>query len=113
VSWLAANFFGLPGAAAGSVLAVYLDRVLVLRRVARQTGIALRHLQDWRTLATQLALAASSGAAAWVVADVALAAHSPLLRLAAGAAVIALVYAPVHLPALLQSATKRIQRENL
>jgi hypothetical protein len=89
------------------VLAIYLDRVLVLRRVARQTGIALRRLQDWRTLATHLALAASSGAAAWVVADVILGAHGALLRLAAGAAVIALVHAPVHLPGLLQSATKR------
>src|SRR6185436_16920395 len=61
VSWVAAHFFGLTGAAAGSVLALYLDRVLILRRVAGQTGIAFGKLQDWRTLALQLALAAFSG----------------------------------------------------
>ena len=113
VSWVAAQQFGLAGAAAGSVLAIYLDRVLVLRRVARRTGIALAHLQDWRTLGMELALAASSGAAAWILADRILAAQGPLARLAAGAAVIALVHAAVHCSGLLQSATKRIQRENV
>jgi O-antigen/teichoic acid export membrane protein len=113
VSWSAAHFAGLAGAAAGSVLAIYLDRVLVLRRVARRTGIALAHLQDWRTLGMELALAASSGAAAWILADRILAAQGPLSRLAAGAAVIALVHAAVHCSGILQSATKRIQRENV
>jgi O-antigen/teichoic acid export membrane protein len=112
VSWAAAQQFGLAGAAAGSVLAIYLDRALVLRRVAQKTGIALRQLQDWRTLALELALAASSGAAAWIVADALLAARSSLERLAAGGTVIALVHAAAHLPALLQSATRRVQREN-
>jgi len=107
VSWAAAHFFGLPGAAAGSVLAIYLDRLLILRRLARLTGISLAHVQDWRTLATLLSLAASSGAAAWVVADRMLSAHGPLVRLAAGAGVIALVHAPAHLPRLLQFATRR------
>jgi len=36
-----------------------------------------------------------------------LAAHGPLTRVAVGAAVIALVHAPSHLPGLLQLATKR------
>jgi hypothetical protein len=108
VSWTAAHFFGLPGAAAGSVLALYLDRVLLLRRVAWHTGIALRRLQDWRTLATHLAVAASSGAAAWIVSDALLTAQGPLVRLGAGAAVIALVHAPMHLPRLLQLASKRM-----
>jgi len=107
VSWAAAHFFGLPGAAAGSVLALYLDRVLLLRRVARHTGIALRHLQDWRTLGRRLAVAALSGAAAWSIAEWMLAAHGPLMRVAVGAAVIVLVHAPAHLPGLLQFATKR------
>jgi O-antigen/teichoic acid export membrane protein len=109
VSWVAAHHYGLAGAAAGSVLAIYLDRALVLRRVARQTGIALRHLQDWRTLAMRLALAASSGVVAWVVADAIFAAQGPLVRLGVGAAVIALLHAPAHLPRLLQSAAKRPQ----
>jgi O-antigen/teichoic acid export membrane protein len=107
VSWAAAHFFGLPGAAAGSVLGIYLDRLLILRRLARLTGIALAHVQDWRTLARRLAVAALSGAAAWSIAEWMLAAHGPLLRVAVGAAVIALVHAPAHLPRLLQFATKR------
>jgi O-antigen/teichoic acid export membrane protein len=113
VSWVAAQHFGLAGAAAGSVLAIYLDRALVLRRVARRTGIALGALQDWRTLGMELALAASSGAAAWILADRILAAQGPISRLAAGAAVIALVHGAVYLSGLLQSETKRIQRENV
>ena len=107
VSWAAAHVFGLPGAAAGSVLGIYLDRLLILRRLARLTGIALRHVQDWRTLAWRLAVAALSGAAAWSIAEWLLAAQGPLMRVAVGAAVIALVHAPAHLPGLLQFATKR------
>jgi hypothetical protein len=80
------------------VLGIYLDRLLILRRLAKLTGIALR-----RTPATRLAVAALSGSAAWAIATFTLAAHGPLLRLAAGAAVVALV----HLPGLLQFAFKR------
>jgi O-antigen/teichoic acid export membrane protein len=107
VSWTGAQFFGLPGAAVGSVLGIYLDRLLILRRLAKLTGIALRHVQDWRALATRLAVAALSGIAAWSIAEWMLAVHGPLIRVAVGAAVIALVHAPTHLPGLLQFATKR------
>jgi O-antigen/teichoic acid export membrane protein len=93
VSWIAAHFVGLPGAAAGSVLALYLDRILVLRRVARQTGVRLRELQDWRTLATQLAFAAVSALLAWFVAERLAAAAAPPVRVAIGAAVFALLFA--------------------
>ncbi len=97
VSWIAAHFFGLPGAAAGSVLALYLDRLLVLRRVARQTGIALRQLQDWRTLATQLAFAAVSGLVAWFIAERLAGGAAAPMRVAAGGAVFALGYAALYL----------------
>jgi O-antigen/teichoic acid export membrane protein len=93
VSWTAAQHFGLPGAAAGSVLAVYLDRVLMLRRVAQQTGIALRKLQDWRALANTLALAAVSAALAWLLVERLLPDGRPLARLALGAALLGLAYA--------------------
>ena len=58
-------------------------------------------------LATRLGVAALSGAAAWSIAEWLLAAHAPLVRVAVGAAVIALVHAPAHLPRLVQFATKR------
>jgi O-antigen/teichoic acid export membrane protein len=92
-SWTAAQHFGLPGAAAGSVLAVFLDRALMLRRVSQQTGIALRRLQDWRSLGNALALAAVSAALAWVLVERVLPDREPLARLALGAAVLGLAYA--------------------
>ena len=96
VSWLAANYVGLAGAAAGSVLAIYLDRILMLQRLARLTGVPLYRLQDWSALAMELALAAASAALAWVIAEV-FADRGPALRIAVGGAVIALVHASVYL----------------
>lgn len=96
LSWSAAHQFGLAGAAVGSVVAIYVDRALVLGRIAKHTGIALRRLQDWGTLLRQLALAVATGALAWGIADGFLADRAPLLRLAAGGAVFALVYAVIH-----------------
>jgi O-antigen/teichoic acid export membrane protein len=93
VSWTAAQHIGLAGAAIGSVLAIYIDRALVLRRVSRHTGVALRHLQDWSTLAMTLAIAAAAGLLAWVLVEALFAERGALLRLAAGAAVIVLVHA--------------------
>jgi O-antigen/teichoic acid export membrane protein len=106
LSWSAAHHVGLAGAAMGSVLAVYVDRLLVLRRISRHTGIALRRLQDWRALGMALAFAAASGALAWVIVDAFLAASGPLLRLAAGGAVFALAYAAVHLGRAYRGAVK-------
>jgi O-antigen/teichoic acid export membrane protein len=96
VSWLAAQQFGLPGAAAGSVLALYLDRALLLRRVSSHTGIAFARLQDWKALARAAAGAAACGALAWVAVE-ALVEGGALARLAAGATVLALSYAALQL----------------
>jgi O-antigen/teichoic acid export membrane protein len=49
ISWLGAQHFGLAGAAAGSVMMIYLDRIATLRHISRHTGIPFRRLQDWRT----------------------------------------------------------------
>jgi O-antigen/teichoic acid export membrane protein len=92
LSWVAAHHIGLVGAAAGSVLAVYLDRALMLRRVSRRTGIALAHLQQWRRLAATLAASVLAAAAAWAVAEAWL--QHPFHRLLAGALVMALAYLP-------------------
>jgi O-antigen/teichoic acid export membrane protein len=93
VSWTAAQHVGLAGAAIGSVVAIYIDRALVLRRISRQTGVALRRLQDWSTLAMTLAIAVASGLLAWVLVEALFAERGPLLRLIAGAGLIALVHA--------------------
>jgi O-antigen/teichoic acid export membrane protein len=92
VSWTAAHQFGLTGAAAGSVLAVYLDRTLMLRRVSRHTGIALGSLQHWRRLGLTLLAGVLAAGIAWGVAD-AWFVH-PYSRLLAGAAALAVAYLP-------------------
>jgi len=91
-SWLAAQRFGLTGAAAGSVLALYLDRALMLRRVSRLTGIGLAQLQDWRTLALAAAFAGIAVVLAWAVAEFFFASAAPITRLAAGGATLAIAY---------------------
>jgi O-antigen/teichoic acid export membrane protein len=96
VSWTAAQHIGLAGAAIGSVLAIYLDRALILTRVARHTGIRMRALQRWRALAWALGTAAVSAALAWAFAYRFLPDSEPLLRLGAGAAVIAAAYAALN-----------------
>jgi O-antigen/teichoic acid export membrane protein len=97
LSWSAALHLGLAGAAAGSVVAVYLDRVLVLSHLSRHTGIALRRLQHWRELITALAFAAATAALAWGFVERIFAGSGPLARLALGAAVFAVAYAAAHL----------------
>jgi O-antigen/teichoic acid export membrane protein len=97
LSWGAAHALGLAGAAAGSVAAIYLDRALLLRRIARHTGIALRELQQWRALARSLAEAAACGLFAWFAAHHFLSDAGPLARLAAGTALLGLSYVGAQL----------------
>lgn len=95
-SLAAAHFFGLPGAAAGSVLGIYLDRALMLARVARHTGVPLARLQEWRALGWALASAAVAAALAWTMVNGVLEGRGTLGRLAVGAAVLGLVYAAAN-----------------
>jgi hypothetical protein len=74
------------------VLAIYLDRALMLSRVSRRTGIALRRLQRWGQLGRALAAAALSALLAWVVVERFLGASGALERLLAGAAVLGAAY---------------------
>ena len=97
LSWSAAHYVGLAGAAAGSVVAVYLDRVLLLRRIARHTGIALRDLQDWRALVRTALIAAACGLLAWLATRQFLAEAVPLVRLAAGSIVLIGSYMAIEL----------------
>ena len=97
LSWTAAVQVGLAGAAAGSVVAIYVDRIVLLRHLSRHTGIALRRLQDWRALFMALGFAAATAALAWVVVERIFPDRGPLVTLAAGAAVFALAYAAAYL----------------
>ncbi len=88
-----ALYFGLAGAAIGSITALLFDRAMTLRRIARTAGIPLRRIQDWRGLARTALIAAMGAALAWGLTHVLLEHAAPLVRLAAGAVVLAVVYA--------------------
>lgn len=61
VSFAGARLFGLAGAAAGSVTAIYFEHLVSLWRISRRTGIPLRRVQDWRALGLLLLCAALAG----------------------------------------------------
>jgi O-antigen/teichoic acid export membrane protein len=97
LSWYGGVHLGLAGAAAGSVSVLYLDRTIVLRRIAAITGVPVHAQQHWGALGRYLAWSAGAALTAWLCVH-ALFAHAPLpARLAAGAIVLALVYAPFNL----------------
>jgi len=90
LSYFGAMTWGLPGAAVGSVVALYSERVLSLTRLARLSDTPLVKLQDWATLAGILAAAALSASIAGVALD-----NFPLppfARLAAGGVLMAILY---------------------
>ena len=66
LSLLGALRWGLVGAAAGSVAAIYAERVLSLRKIALLTATRVSRLQDWKTLAGILAAAMLAALAAGV-----------------------------------------------
>jgi O-antigen/teichoic acid export membrane protein len=92
VSVIGALRFGLWGAALGGALAMYLDRFLMLRHLARHTHIPLRRLQNWGGLALALGFSALAAAVAWAIDHYYVAARAPLERLIAGGAVLASAY---------------------
>jgi peptidoglycan biosynthesis protein MviN/MurJ (putative lipid II flippase) len=92
VSWFSARAYGLAGAAAGSVTAIYIEHLATLWRISRRTGIPLRHLQHWRSLGLLLLCAALAGLFAWVAASRALAAFGSEVRVVAGGALLAIAY---------------------
>jgi O-antigen/teichoic acid export membrane protein len=93
LSWYAAHRFGFAGAAVGSVAVMYIDRIVLLRRIARCTGIAFQRLQDWRTLGLLLLFAALAAVLAWGMVDRYYAASSPFVRLIVGGLLLAAAYA--------------------
>ena len=93
LSWISAHAFGLAGAAAGSVTAIYVDYVVLLRRIAACIGIPIRRLQDWRTLGLLILSAVLAAALAWSMVDRYFAGSGPLVRLIIGGTLFAGPYA--------------------
>ena len=91
-SWFAAQHFGLAGAAAGSVIAIYLDRFATLRHISRRSGVPMRRLQDWRTLGRLLVYAVICAALAEWLVEHYFAGSGPLVKLLFGGAVLGVAY---------------------
>ena len=95
-SWALAGWVGLAGAAAGSVAAIFLDRLISLRRISKQVGIPVRQLQDWRGIVMALGYALATAALIRLAVDL-LAHGGSLARLSLGACGLALAYLPIVL----------------
>jgi O-antigen/teichoic acid export membrane protein len=95
--WLGAHHYGLPGAAAGTVIAIYVDRAVTLWRIARHAGVPLGSMQDWRTLGVLLLLSMLAAAATWGIVSHYFAASGPLVRVAAGSILLAGIYGALRL----------------
>jgi O-antigen/teichoic acid export membrane protein len=94
LSYLGGLYIGLAGAAAGSVVAIYLDRIITLRRISVETGVPLSRVQSWRRLLLTAASAALAGALGWLAVHNLFPDRPPLLRLLVGGAVIGIAYLP-------------------
>jgi O-antigen/teichoic acid export membrane protein len=83
---------GLPGAVAGSVAAILVERTMTLYRVSSLTGVPIRRVQEWTGLGAVLGAASVSAAVAgWLVFRTDFA-RGALAQVAEGALMIALVY---------------------
>ena len=92
VSWIAASHIGLAGAAAGSVLALYIDRVLTLRRIASLTGVPVLRLQRWGHLFWLLLVAVLAALVARLAVQNWADALPALARIAIGGMVLSAIY---------------------
>ena len=90
LSWLGASRWGLVGAAAGSVAAIYAERILSLTRIALITGTPIAKLQDWNGLACLLGAASLSAGLAGLALH--WAPWSTFARLVAAGALVAVTY---------------------
>jgi O-antigen/teichoic acid export membrane protein len=96
INWYSAQAFGLAGAAAGSVIVIYIDRAASLVRIARETRIPLRRLQDWSGLAVPLGLSVAAAFCAWAVVPQIFAEGEHFARAATGALVLGVTYASLR-----------------
>jgi len=92
VSWFAAKYYGLAGAAVGSVIAIYLDRLVTLKHISRLSGVPMRRLQDWSALASLLGYAVVAAALGWWITASYFGASPPFIRLLVGGATLGAAY---------------------
>jgi O-antigen/teichoic acid export membrane protein len=92
LNWVAAVQIGLTGAAVGSVIVIYLDRIATLRRISLLTGVPIRRLQNWKTIALLGLCAAAAAVVAWGMVARFFPASGLLTRLLVGGATLTSAY---------------------
>ena len=95
LNWVAAVQIGLTGAAVGSVIVIYLDRFATLRRISLLTGVPIRRLQNWKTIALLGLCAAVAAVFAWGVVARFFPASGLLTRLLVGGAALTSAYVAI------------------
>ena len=93
LSWFGGLELGLPGAAAGSVTALYLDRLIVLRRIAAISGVPVRRQQHWASLARHFAWSTGTALTAWLAVHYLFPGAPHVVRVVVGAGVLGVLYA--------------------
>jgi hypothetical protein len=63
-----------------------------VRRISRRTGIPVAQMQDWRSLATLIALAAVAALVAWTAVHGRLEGYGPMVRMAVAGPLMGAVY---------------------
>jgi len=92
IGWYLALHIGIAGVAVGGACAMYFDRIVTLRRIARCAGMPLRRLQDWPALGFLLLLAVLAAALAWGIVGRNFLTSGPWVRVILGGALLAAVY---------------------
>jgi O-antigen/teichoic acid export membrane protein len=92
-SYFGAKAYGLPGAAIGSVVVAFLERIITLWRIAALTSVAVSRLQDWKSISKILLAATLAGLAATVLNDSDILSRHGVPMLLAGGLVVCGLYA--------------------
>ncbi len=95
LDWYAAVHIGLAGAAVGGVIVIYIDRMATLWRISLLTGVPIRRMQDWKSLALLVCFAALAALLAWGMVALFFPAGGPLVRVLVGGATLASAYAAI------------------
>jgi len=95
LDWFAAVHIGLAGAAVGSVIVIYIDRVATLWRISMLTGVPVRRLQDWKSLALLVFFAALAALLAWGTVGLFFPGSGLLVRVLVGGVTLASAYAAI------------------
>ncbi len=92
LNWLFAQQVGLAGAAMGSVATIYFDRIALLWRISRRTGVPIRQLQDWRALGQPVLFSVLAAAFAWALVNRYFAASGPQITATVGGVLLIAAY---------------------